>query len=118
MICEHDAVALMYARGMAGVESSLAAVVQAARQCDRPSRRGALAAIRAKILASEVARGALADAVQMLGGYGYMRDYGIEKRFRDAVTLSLLPADNTRLALLCARTPPTQVDSHPPPKHN
>jgi len=106
MIEKHDAVALMYARSTALVESSMEAVVQTARQCDRSTRQGALAAIRTKILASEVARGALADAIQMLGGYGYMRDYGIEKRFRDAVTLSLLPADNTRLALLCARSHP------------
>ncbi len=45
---------------------------------------------------------ALLDAIQIHGGYGYMRDYGIEKRFRDAVTLSLLPFDNTRLALMLA----------------
>ena len=106
MIEKHDAVALMYARSTAGVESSMEAIKQAARKCDSPSRQGALAAIRAKVLATEVARGALADAIQMMGGYGYMRDYGIEKRFRDAVTLSLLPADNTRLALLCARSHP------------
>jgi alkylation response protein AidB-like acyl-CoA dehydrogenase len=102
-IDKHDAVALMYARNMALVESSLEAIAQAARQLDRASRQAALAGIRTKILATDVARSALSDAIQMHGGYGYMRDYGVEKRFRDAVALSLLPADNTRLALLCAR---------------
>ncbi len=31
------------------------------------------------------------DAVQTLGGYGYMKDYGVEKRLRDTKTLSALP---------------------------
>ena len=39
--------------------------------------------------------------MQCLGGYGYMRDYGLEKRLRDVVALGLLPCDPTRLALLC-----------------
>lgn len=30
------------------------------------------------------------DAIQILGGYGYIRDYGIEKRFRDATSLVML----------------------------
>jgi alkylation response protein AidB-like acyl-CoA dehydrogenase len=37
------------------------------------------------------------DAVQTLGGYGYMKDYGLEKRLRDAKSIQCLlgtyPAD-------------------------
>jgi alkylation response protein AidB-like acyl-CoA dehydrogenase len=33
---------------------------------------------------SELACEATVDGVQILGGYGYMKDYGQEKRYRDA----------------------------------
>ncbi|MBC8434343.1 MAG: acyl-CoA/acyl-ACP dehydrogenase [Desulfobacterales bacterium] len=42
------------------------------------------------------------DAVQVLGGYGYMRDYGLEKAMRDAAVLALLPISNIRAELLIA----------------
>ena len=42
------------------------------------------------------------DAVQVLGGYGYMRDFGLEKCMRDAAVLSLLPISNDRAELLIA----------------
>jgi alkylation response protein AidB-like acyl-CoA dehydrogenase len=99
-IDKHEAVALM----LASNEAALAAAHDALRAAadrfapDAPaSWRGAL---RAKIATAPVATAAALDAVQCLGGYGYMRDYGLEKRLRDAVTLGLLPLDATRLALL------------------
>lgn len=58
------------------------------------------ACFRAKAAASAAAVNAGLDAIQVLGGYGYMRDYGVEKRFRDAATLSVLPLDGTRLLLI------------------
>ncbi len=56
-------------------------------------------AVRTKIFASEVAVNACLDAIQVFGGYGYMRDYEVEKRFRDAVALSLQPFDSIRATL-------------------
>jgi alkylation response protein AidB-like acyl-CoA dehydrogenase len=38
----------------------------------------------AKLFASEVAVRAAEDAVQILGGYGYTRDYPAERYYRDA----------------------------------
>jgi len=40
--------------------------------------------ISLKLLAGELAVSATMDGVQLLGGYGYMHDYGQEKRMRDA----------------------------------
>ena len=37
-----------------------------------------------KVLASETAMSVATDAVQIFGGYGYMKDYPVEKLFRDA----------------------------------
>ncbi|MGD2069768.1 MAG: acyl-CoA dehydrogenase family protein [Gemmatimonadota bacterium] len=47
---------------------------------DRPVARAALA----KIAASEAATWVADEAVQIFGGYGYMRDYPVEKLMRDA----------------------------------
>jgi alkylation response protein AidB-like acyl-CoA dehydrogenase len=99
-IDRHEAVALMLETNAASVAAAHDALCAAADRFtpDEPdSWRGAL---RAKLATAPVATAAALDAVQCLGGYGYMRDYGLEKRLRDAVTLGLLPLDATRLALL------------------
>jgi len=37
----------------------------------------------AKLFASETATKIAGEAVQVLGGYGFIRDYGVEKFYRD-----------------------------------
>ena len=50
--------------------------------------RGALArAAAAKLAATELAARAVTDSMQVLGGYGYMEDFGMEKRLRDVMVL-------------------------------
>jgi acyl-CoA dehydrogenase len=44
------------------------------------------------------------DAVQILGGHGYMRDHLVEKWFRDAVTLSVFDAPDLLGDLMVARS--------------
>jgi alkylation response protein AidB-like acyl-CoA dehydrogenase len=43
-----------------------------------------LAASMAKLFASETAMRVATDAVQVHGGYGYMKEYPVERFFRDA----------------------------------
>ena len=38
----------------------------------------------AKCFANEIAREVTGNAVQLMGGYGYSREYPMERRFRDA----------------------------------
>jgi hypothetical protein len=38
----------------------------------------------AKLFASEIAERVCSDAIQIHGGYGYMRDYPVERIYRDA----------------------------------
>jgi alkylation response protein AidB-like acyl-CoA dehydrogenase len=59
-----------------------------------------VAALGTKVSVTESAVRVCTDAVQILGGYGYMRDYGVEKAMRDAAVLSLLPVSNARGELL------------------
>lgn len=47
---------------------------------------------------------AVSDCLQVLGGYGYMEDYGLEKRLRDAMTLKLVGFDPRTLKILCSET--------------
>lgn len=51
---------------------------------------GAAEAALAKVAAAEAAMYASTQAVQVFGGYGYMRDYPVEKLMRDAKAMSLL----------------------------
>lgn len=58
--------------------------------------------LSAKKTVTENAVRVCTDAVQVLGGYGYMRDYGLEKFMRDAAVLALIPFSNPRCELLLA----------------
>ena len=51
-------------------------------------------AAMAKVLASESAMFVTTQAVQIFGGYGYMRDYPVEKLMRDAKAMELLEGAN------------------------
>ncbi|MCP4514610.1 MAG: acyl-CoA dehydrogenase, partial [Delftia sp.] len=44
----------------------------------------------AKVFAADMAMRATTDAVQVLGGYGYMREYPVEKWMRDAKILQIV----------------------------
>jgi acyl-CoA dehydrogenase len=48
----------------------------------------------AKCFASDVAMRTTVEAVQILGGYGYMRDYPMEKLMRDAKLLQIYEGTN------------------------
>jgi len=47
-----------------------------------------------KLFASDVAMKVTTDAVQILGGYGYMRDYPMEKYMRDAKITQIYEGTN------------------------
>jgi alkylation response protein AidB-like acyl-CoA dehydrogenase len=58
-------------------------------------------ALAARLGVVEHAARAVTDCLQTLGGYGYMEDYGLEKRLRDLSTLKSLhgPPDQLKLFL-------------------
>ena len=43
----------------------------------------------AKLFASEMAMKTTTDAIQVHGGYGYVKDYDVERYFRDAKILEI-----------------------------
>ncbi|HEY0811054.1 MAG TPA: acyl-CoA dehydrogenase family protein, partial [Longimicrobiales bacterium] len=56
-----------------------------------------------KVFSSESAMWVTTQAVQIYGGYGYMRDYPVEKLMRDAKATEILEGTNEIQRVLIAR---------------
>jgi alkylation response protein AidB-like acyl-CoA dehydrogenase len=82
-IAEHQAVAFRLADMATRVEAARLLVRKAARQADAGQEIPKEAAM-AKLFASETAMWCTWAAVQTLGGWGYSREYPVEKWMRDA----------------------------------
>jgi len=82
-IAEHQAVAFRLADMALRVDASRLLAWRAARMLDRGERATTEAAM-AKLHASETAMACAWGAVQTLGGWGYSREYPVEKWMRDA----------------------------------
>jgi alkylation response protein AidB-like acyl-CoA dehydrogenase len=82
-IAEHQAVAFRLADMATRVDASRLLVWRAARKLDA-GEPASLEASMAKLFASETAMWCTWAAVQTLGGWGYSREYPVEKWMRDA----------------------------------
>jgi acyl-CoA dehydrogenase len=82
-IAAHQAIAFKLADMATEVESARLLVWQAAWRAGR-NLSFAQQASMAKLKAGDVAMSVTADAIQILGGYGYIRDFPVEKWHRDA----------------------------------
>ncbi|EPG72916.1 putative acyl-CoA dehydrogenase [Leptospira fainei serovar Hurstbridge str. BUT 6] len=54
-----------------------------------PENRNSLGAASAKLVATQMAERVSRNAIQVLGGYGYCREYPVERLHRDAILLSI-----------------------------
>jgi len=82
-IAEHQAVAFKLADMQTKIRAARLLVHEAAWMKDR-GMRVTEAGARAKLYASQVANEVAYEAVQILGGYGYMKDHPVERYYRDA----------------------------------
>ncbi len=76
------------------IEAARALVYAVARHIDSKPKEISQYAAMAKTFASDMAMRVTTDAVQVLGGYGYMRDYPLEKMMRDAKILQIYEGTN------------------------
>ncbi|MCG9479046.1 MAG: acyl-CoA dehydrogenase family protein [Actinomycetia bacterium] len=76
------------------VEAARNLVYQAARVVDRQQKDISRISSMAKLFASDVAMKVTTDAVQVFGGYGYMKEYPVEKMMRDAKILQIYEGTN------------------------
>jgi acyl-CoA dehydrogenase len=67
------------------------------------AQRASLESAIAKCYASDMAMQVTTDAVQVFGGYGYMRDYPVEKYMRDAKLLQIYEGTNQIQRMVIAR---------------
>ncbi len=78
------------------VEAARALVYSVARYIDHSKDPKEISKVSgmAKVFASDVAMRVTVDAVQVFGGYGYMREYPVEKMMRDAKILQIYEGTN------------------------
>jgi len=76
------------------VEAARALVYATARMVDSGAKSVAKESAMAKMFASDVAMKVTTDAVQIFGGYGYMREYPVEKYMRDAKITQIYEGTN------------------------
>lgn len=87
--------------GARALTLAAAEVLEGATDPDAHSA-GVMAAM-AKLTASEAAVWTTDEAVQIFGGYGYMRDYPVERLFRDAKGTEIYEGTNEIMRLVIAR---------------
>lgn len=81
-IIEHQAVGFRLADLATRLEAARQLVLHAASLKDA-GQPALIAASMAKLLASETAEAVVSGAIQTLGGYGYLEEYGLAKIYRD-----------------------------------
>ncbi len=93
-IISFQAVQHMLADMAMQVEAARALVYAAARHIDKHPKDMSKASSMCKVFATDVAMKVTTDAVQVLGGYGYMKEYPVEKMMRDAKILQIYEGTN------------------------
>ncbi|MFC1871640.1 acyl-CoA dehydrogenase family protein [Chloroflexota bacterium] len=79
------------------IEAARALVYSVARAIDSGAKDFTQGAAAAKVFASDTAMKVATDAMQVFGGVGYMRDYPMEKMFRDAKITQIYEGSNQAL---------------------
>ncbi|MFA5675841.1 MAG: acyl-CoA dehydrogenase family protein [Christensenellales bacterium] len=76
------------------IEASRALVYQTCRYIDSGAKNISKQSAMCKVIASDTAMKVTTDAVQVLGGYGYMKEYPVEKMMRDAKITQIYEGTN------------------------
>ncbi len=111
-IAMHQAIQFMIADMATKVEAGRLLVWQSAVLLDQ-GKRNTLAASHAKRFAADSAMEIATDAVQVYGGYGFIKEYPVEKLMRDAKIMQLYEGTSQIQRLVIAREVlmPRRVDT-------
>jgi alkylation response protein AidB-like acyl-CoA dehydrogenase len=101
-ICEHQAIQLKLADMATQVEASRLLVDKAARAYDKGERCDMEAGM-AKLFASEAAVNVSLEAMRIHGGYGYSKEFTVERLYRDAPLLVIGEGTNELQRIIIAR---------------
>ncbi len=86
------------------IEAARQLVYTAARAADAGAKNISKLSAMCKLMATDVAMKVTTDAVQLFGGYGYVKDYPIEKYMRDAKITQIYEGTNQIQRLVIARS--------------
>jgi alkylation response protein AidB-like acyl-CoA dehydrogenase len=92
-LIDFQGLAFLLADMATGVEAGRALYLEAARRRDRGQAFGKQAAM-AKLFCTDMAMKVTTDAVQVLGGYGYVQDFPVERLMREAKALQIVEGTN------------------------
>jgi alkylation response protein AidB-like acyl-CoA dehydrogenase len=100
---EFQGMQFMLADMAIGVESARALVYEVARLASAGTKNLNAMAAMAKCYATDVAMKVTTDAVQVLGGAGYMRDFPVERMMRDAKIFQIFEGTNQIQRMIVGR---------------
>jgi alkylation response protein AidB-like acyl-CoA dehydrogenase len=103
-IAKFQAIQFMLADMATEIEAARQLVYLAAAELDAGSPQGGKLGSMAKYFASDVAMKVTTDALQILGGYGYMKDHPVERMMRDAKITQIFEGTNQIQRLIVARS--------------
>ncbi len=102
-VMTHQAIQFMLADMATQVEAARQLVYTSARAIDAGVKNINKIAAMGKVFATDTAMKVTTDAVQLFGGYGYCRDYPIEKYMRDAKITQIYEGTNQVQRLVIGR---------------
>ncbi|MCK4596871.1 acyl-CoA dehydrogenase, partial [bacterium] len=101
-ICQFQAIQFMLADMATRIEAARLLTYRAAYIKDKGVRFSTEASM-AKLCASETANWVCTKALQIHGGYGYMKDYAVERYFRDARLTEIYEGTSEAQKMVIAR---------------
>jgi alkylation response protein AidB-like acyl-CoA dehydrogenase len=102
-IADFQGVQFMLADMAMQTEAARTLVYQAAAKADRGDEDLTFFGAASKCFASDVAMKVTTDAVQLLGGYGYIKEFPLERMLRDAKITQIYEGTNQILRVVMAR---------------
>ncbi len=102
-VMSHQAIQFMLADMATQIEAARQLVYHSARVIDSGAANVNKIAAMGKVFATDTAMKVTTDAVQLFGGYGYCRDYPIEKYMRDAKITQIYEGTNQVQRLVIGR---------------
>jgi isovaleryl-CoA dehydrogenase len=84
------------------LEAARALTYSAANQFDKGNKDMTLGA-HAKLFSAEIATQVCLEGIQILGGYGYMKEYPVERYMRDAKLMEIGAGTNEVMKMIIAK---------------
>ncbi len=103
VIADFQGLQFMLADMAMQTEAARTLVYQAAAKADRGDEDLTFFGAASKCFASDVAMKVTTDAVQLLGGYGYVKEFPLERQMRDAKITQIYEGTNQILRVVMAR---------------